>query len=51
MQLFVRAESTHALEVEDGQCVGDVRACVCAAEGLPNAEVSGGLLGLWVGLN
>ncbi|KAG0718087.1 hypothetical protein GWK47_053164 [Chionoecetes opilio] len=39
MQLFVRAASTHVLEASEGMCVRDVRALVCAAEDLPEAEV------------
>ncbi|KAK8373631.1 hypothetical protein O3P69_013498 [Scylla paramamosain] len=39
MQLFVRAENTHTLNVQDGQCIGDVRSFVCTAENLPQAEV------------
>ena len=39
MQLFVRAENTHTLDVHEDQCVGDVRALVCELENLPLDEV------------
>nr|ADF45324.1 ubiquitin/ribosomal S30 fusion protein [Eriocheir sinensis] len=39
MQLFVRAQNAHVYDVREGQCVGDVRAFVCAAEDLPLEEV------------
>lgn len=40
MQLCVRAENVHILDVCEGQCVGDLRAFVCEAENLPSADVS-----------
>ncbi|XP_047494374.1 FAU ubiquitin-like and ribosomal protein S30 isoform X1 [Penaeus chinensis] len=39
MQIFVRSEVTHVVENAEQQTVGDVRAFICQAEGLPETEV------------
>ena len=38
MQLIVRAEQTHVMEVEASTCVSDIRSFVEAAEGIPAEE-------------
>ncbi|XP_069981191.1 ubiquitin-like FUBI-ribosomal protein eS30 fusion protein [Penaeus vannamei] len=39
MRFFVRSRTTHVVEKAEEHTVGDVRACVCQAEGLPLEEV------------
>ncbi|XP_042209572.1 ubiquitin-like protein FUBI [Homarus americanus] len=39
MQIFVRSGATHVLDVAEQQTVADVRAFICQAEQLPQAEV------------
>ncbi|EGD78549.1 40S ribosomal protein S30 [Salpingoeca rosetta] len=38
MQLFVRAEQTHVLDVDETTCVSDVRSFVESVEGIPASE-------------
>ncbi|XP_071549382.1 ubiquitin-like FUBI-ribosomal protein eS30 fusion protein [Panulirus ornatus] len=39
MQIFIRSGTTHVLDITEEQTVGDVRAFICRAENLPEAEV------------
>ena len=39
MQLFIKSDRTHVLDVEEGSTVGDVRSFICETEGLPETEV------------
>ncbi|ROT78971.1 ubiquitin/ribosomal S30 fusion protein [Penaeus vannamei] len=39
MRFYVRSRTTHVVEKAEEHTVGDVRACVCQAEGLPLEKV------------